>query len=496
MLRTHRIARARAFIAHSAYGRMMSGVAANAVGKLWVILLQLFSVPVFVSCWGANDYGLWLMLSTVPVYMALSDFGFGTAAAADMTRLITLRRQQDALATFQSIWVLLSGTMCLVLVIALTLWAVRSWIWAAAGEPQFELIADAALVFCIYSVVAVQMNVLGVVYRSTNRYTQGTLLGEIVYPLEGVATIVVATTGGYLLQAAIAMLVVRISAFTLYYLRIKRLEPWLELGWRYASRREVSRLARPALAAFSLNVSSAISLQGTVLVLGWFVSPTATAIFGAGRTLARGPLQFIALFSRAALPELSAAHARNDETVLVRLVVINLAITLFFSVLSALVLAFCGHYFLSLLSHRQLDAPRYMFVIFGLTIIFQPLWATLAQFLFAVNKQEKFAFFYIALAALIAAAPLLGAKTTAIDRTAAVACLSEALMLIVVYRVWRREHPIDFASIAAAARWSVAHTKQGAIRVLFSGVGETKQPVDPGSLDSREMPDHSVNPPQ
>jgi O-antigen/teichoic acid export membrane protein len=98
--------------------------------------------------------------------------------------------------------------------------------------------------------------------------------------------------------------------------------------------------------------------------------------------------------------------------------------------------------------------------------VFQALWGTIGQFLFAVNKQEKFAFVYVALAGLLAAAPALGPHSSAIERTAAISCFCEAAMFFVVYRAWRKEHAVDLASIRQAARWSVIRSKQ-AIQQLF-----------------------------
>ena len=53
---------------------MALGLGANMMGKFWVIATQLVCVPVLTWKWGANGYGVWLMLTTVPSYVALTSF--------------------------------------------------------------------------------------------------------------------------------------------------------------------------------------------------------------------------------------------------------------------------------------------------------------------------------------------------------------------------------------------------------------------------------------
>src|SRR6202000_1178180 len=95
--------------------RIVFSFLANGVGKIWVILIQLVTVPVLSVKWGPSGYGIWLMLTTVPAYIALSNFGFGTAAAVDMTQHYTRQDYNKALRTFQSAWILISFVLSVVL---------------------------------------------------------------------------------------------------------------------------------------------------------------------------------------------------------------------------------------------------------------------------------------------------------------------------------------------------------------------------------------------
>ena len=57
------------------------GTSANLVGKIWIVISQLISIPVLMSSFGKEGFGVWVMLSTLPTYLALSDIGLSAAAA-------------------------------------------------------------------------------------------------------------------------------------------------------------------------------------------------------------------------------------------------------------------------------------------------------------------------------------------------------------------------------------------------------------------------------
>ena len=54
-------------------GRIARGLAANIAGTVLTVIIQLVSVPVLLGAWGVDVYGEWLILSAVPLYLALSD---------------------------------------------------------------------------------------------------------------------------------------------------------------------------------------------------------------------------------------------------------------------------------------------------------------------------------------------------------------------------------------------------------------------------------------
>ena len=85
-------------------GRLLRGVGATAISPLVVAVIQLGSVPLLLHAWGAARYGDWLLLSAIPIYLSLSDLGFGDASGSDMAMRVAANDRAGALRTFQSSW--------------------------------------------------------------------------------------------------------------------------------------------------------------------------------------------------------------------------------------------------------------------------------------------------------------------------------------------------------------------------------------------------------
>src|SRR5262249_20843907 len=108
----------------------IAGFGANAFGRVATTLIQLCSVPVYLSHWGAGLYGEWLLLYSVPSYFLLSDMGFGTVAGNEMTMLVAGGNREEAKAVFQMMRVLITSisSACMGLVLG-TVWflAIDRW---------------------------------------------------------------------------------------------------------------------------------------------------------------------------------------------------------------------------------------------------------------------------------------------------------------------------------------------------------------------------------
>jgi O-antigen/teichoic acid export membrane protein len=431
----------RSFDPRTPRGRLVLGTLANLGGKFWVLVSQLVSVPLLTHYWGADGYGTWLMLTAVPTYVALTDFGMGGPASVEMTRRYARHDNQGALAAFQSVWTAVTLISAVFLLISAGAVMARDFLSPWASPSQIIVVA----LLVVYSCMALQMSLLNAVFKCTGQYAKGTLLLDLCIPLELSALSLVVATGGTLVHATLALLVARATGLAAYYVVLKRKTQWFRLGTRYASWKELKALAAPSIGSLSITLSSAISLQGVILSIGHFYSPAAAGAFGAARTLTRAPLQLAGLATRAALPELSAALARQDEQAAQRLMRALLASTLAISIPAAIALAVAGPEIVHALSNGKLNVSTLLISALALAMVAQATWTTLSQKLVAINRHQSFTHYYVPLAALTALAPAISKAGSGGETVASTVAFAEGVMLLIVWLTVARHQPVSAA---------------------------------------------------
>jgi len=425
--------------------RLALGIGANAIGKVWIILIQIVSIPVLIVHWGAGGYGTWLMLSAVPTYIALSDLGFSTAAGFAMTSRAAREEYDGARSSFQSVWVLLllaSATL-----IAVGLAGSVIWIMTPYFEQRNTEVVIAACLLCLYALILLQTNLLYMAYKAANRYIEGTLLLDLLVPLEGGAVLSLAWVGAHYGACAAALVVVRSCGLAMYYTRLRRYAPWLKYGFAEASSGEIRALVKPAIAALSLPLSTALNIQGIIFAIGFALSPAAVAVFGPIRTISRVPLQVVSLLSRTTLPEITIAFSQTNHARLARLIAVNCLALIAVAVPSATVIALWGQAALDILSRGHVSAPPGLFDIMAIVVLFQMIWNTAATFLLALNMQHRFAHIFAGLSLASFGTAFAVAPKFGLNGVAGILLVVDVTMSIVIIREWLKVTGMNGASV-------------------------------------------------
>jgi O-antigen/teichoic acid export membrane protein len=381
--------------------RLAHGSGANLAGKIWVLLVQLISVPVMTRYWGLDGYGIWLMISTIPTYLALSDFGLATAAGIDITAAVTRDDKHAALKAFQSVWAFLTAVTIVVGVFVVS--GALIWIFFGTVDADGLLngsfsaikIATTICLITISALITMQMSIRKIIFQATHKYALGTALFDGLYFLSSVAVLVCVLLGGDIVWAAGAQLGSRLISFVIFAAVQKRLEPWIYAGTNFVERATLKRLLEPSIAALALTVANSFGLQGVVLTIGWAFNPAAAAIFSTSRMLTRIPMQFSGLVTRASLPELTRAQIAGNTDLTKRLMKLNIGLALAVMAPAALVLSVFGPQILAYMSHEQMETGSLTFVLLGLAASFCAVWTTLGTRLIAVNRQGEYS--YVAL---------------------------------------------------------------------------------------------------
>jgi O-antigen/teichoic acid export membrane protein len=367
----------------------MSNGIASAGSIFWSAVLQVITVPVLLNYWGAERYGVWLMLSALPVYMALSDLGLGSAATSDMTMAYANGDIGQVNCTFHSVLKLTTlisaGLLLLTCAVlgTLSVMPIDLGFWVDHYDTIVVLIA--------YACCSIFSRIILAGYRSTRQYAFGTLLYDALQFLEGLSVLILAASGYSYLAGALGLLTGRLLLTGVMVQQIKKRVPVLKVGFSQANTSEIRRILHPALGALSIPAALAINTQGMVLVAGAMVSPVAAAMLSPTRTISRIAIQLVGIINRATIPEFSAACAKGDLPVIRKLIRANAMVMALVLLPGAILFGVFGRQLVELWSKQQISPPLSFVALMALSMFVHGCWYFSSNLLLALNRHTAVA---------------------------------------------------------------------------------------------------------
>lgn len=376
--------------------RLVLGFISNSISKLATTIVQLVQVPVFLHFWSVPLYGEWMIVTAIPSYLNVSNFGFGNVAGNEMTMMSARGDRDGALRVFQSCWWLITiiCSACIVL-LGLVL-----YLFPAAKLLKLHAIDATDTKWIIFylgcSVLLGQLEaLLQSAYRCVGRYPYGSFVKSIFSLIAfGMMIIPVCLGGGARVTALVFASSNAVLTFVLCVM-VRRDIPWIRYGWSYASFAEIRRLSAPAFAFMAFPIGNALNLQGTLMAVGYALGPTAVVVFGTARTVSRVALQLVQMVNNTFWPEMSSAFGTNDIALTRTLHRRSCQLGLIISVVIVAAMMSLGPWFLTHWTGGHVPPSRGLLTILLMVVIAYSLWSTSSTLLAAVNQHQKLAAWYL-----------------------------------------------------------------------------------------------------
>lgn len=419
--------------------RLAWGIASMAYGKSVTALTQLAMVPVLATAWGVELFGHWLLLSTIPAFLVASDFGFGTAAGNRLIGEVANGGTEEALTTFQSALLTILGCSMLVALIAFGLAAslpgsVLGSTVVIDGEDSRRIV----LVLIAYGLVGLQGSLFASVLRAHGAFARSTSFEATVQLGEGLAVILVAVAGMSPMIAALALLAVRAVGVLGHFLLALYHAPWLRIGFKAANPTRAREMLSPAIAAMMLPLSNAAYLQGTALAVGAAAGAAAVPIYTTLRTLSRVVLQLLMTVNLPILPEFTAQFAKGNRDWVRRAAGGIGSLNALIGLIGALGLGLFGDWLLEHWTRGTIAAPPAMIWLTAAAIAASTTWNPLSNLLLAVNRHQRFTYWYMAASIVAIGLTYLAVRRFGVTGAALVNLGLDLLMLVCVIGMVRQ----------------------------------------------------------
>jgi O-antigen/teichoic acid export membrane protein len=372
--------------------RLIASFMANIFGRLTTTIIQIVSVPIFLSHWGAHLYGEWLLLSTIPTYFSLSDIGLGSVAGNEMTMLVAASKLDEALEVFQSVWIV--TTLCssaIGLLLFGFIWFLPIDRWLHIQQLSIVDVRIVVLFLGLSTLLSMQETLFQACFRCVGRYAYGTSM-RTTFTLCSFVVILIPVMLGLSPSwvALTSMLVNAACTFALWFL-LRREIKWIKFGVKYARRSAVRRLVSPAIAMLSVPFANSLNLQGILIVIGTIPGPTAVVTFSTCRTISRSANQVMQLVNNSVWPEVSAAFGAGNMNLAKKLHRRACQLSIFLCLCVTLVVAVFGRYIWKVWTIGKVPTDSVLLYIMLAQLLVSSFWYTSSVIPISINKHQTMA---------------------------------------------------------------------------------------------------------
>lgn len=376
--------------------RLSRGFFANGFGQAVTVITQFMSVPLLISYWGKNLYGEWLILSAIPTYLSLSDFGFGVVAGNEMTMLISRANKKEALEVFQSTFLLTTVVVSVLIAIIVACIAYLPFdAWLHLSEIGHDGSILLLSLWIFIALIGLFDSLLEAGFRCDGNFAKGIFLSNLRRLAEFIALVSVVMLGADPVIGAATIAVVRVCGFLIMRFLLKRISPWIVYGFRHAGFLNVKRLAAPAITYVAYPLASAISVQGMVLIVGAVMGPASVVVFSVFRTLSRTVFQLIGLITNAVWPEFSLALGKGDMDLTRRLHSIATQLSFWASIVMTGLLFLIGEWLIRFWTHGKIEINYGLFGTMMAICLASSFWQASFVVLMSVNRHHKSTLVYL-----------------------------------------------------------------------------------------------------
>lgn len=369
---------------------------AGAWSNISMVLVRLMQVPLLLLYIGVEDYGRWLVISSLPSWLSLANMGFGSVASNEITMSVAGGDLPRARSLFSStaVLIMLLSIAGLLLTSLITPWVPWDKILLVSGNRHHELgLAVLWLVMTVF--VSFWDELFNGRLRAAKKAHQAMLIGSLKPWISLLSLFVVlqfSTRFDFIAFASFA-------SICMYLLLLQSLSqkalPALSFSLQEVDRKWFSKLLGKGLAFQAFPLGNALLFQGNLLVVQAILGPAAVALFGTARTLVRSINQVLALINHAIWPELSYLFGANDKEKAAKLHRMGVGFSIVVTIIGVAVLALAGSWIYEFWVGKTIALPRHLLLIFLLPIPFNALWFTSSVVHAACNQHEGLAKRYL-----------------------------------------------------------------------------------------------------
>lgn len=283
----------------------------NVTGAGIRLVLSVLTIPLLIRILGVEEYGLWVLASTVVGVVTLAEAGLSIATTVFVSQDL---KSSDATRLAQTLTVTLSSMAVLSTLAAIALIAFAPLLMNLFPAVKPEQRSMTQVAFQLGSIVVwtrLMQQVLVGLEQAFDRYGSMNALNTLQVMLSTLGLVAVAWLGGRAAQMMLWMAIVGLLTLVLHTV----FAAYLLRGWRMKfdwSRARFKEVAGYSVLTWLTNLGGVMFGQFDRIIVGSILGPSILGVYAAITSIVVQINVFSSLPVQPILPLMSAAHAKNN----------------------------------------------------------------------------------------------------------------------------------------------------------------------------------------
>ena len=370
----------------------------NSLNRISSIAAKFISVPLFIYLIGAEKYGYWMVINTIPSWLAMANFGFGSIAANEIIMFVAKNDYENANKMYSTAFCALTSITLLLLLL------ISSIIIVAPIDYFVELIsADEifhVIIFLSLSVfLSFYYSLFTGVLRAKNKESINIKL-ETWLQWQDLISISICyylfkNYLGAFVSFSLGQFISRLIHFLSYYFISTFLDKKIKLSLIFFDKLLIPKIFVNGGYFQIFTIADAIRLQGTTYLVLLLLGPIEVAVFTSVRTLINASKKFIDIINKSFWPMISIEYGANNIN---RIRLLHAKSIAYSTILSVILVAFFTLFGLKIYDFwikGELEASSIYFYSGILSVLFFSIWQTTSVIQLSTNNHSFISKIYL-----------------------------------------------------------------------------------------------------
>lgn len=363
--------------------RLKLSIIAGVYGQVITTIIALGSLPLFLNVWTVEQYGIWIVLSTLPAYIASLDIGVASVLSNQIFLKKGTNRNNYSSKLFSTalvfVLILLLLTMCLLVIFIPFL------------PENYTVYNKTILLLACWGGLSLFNPFIDLFFRLKGDFYTGIFVLNTQRLFEWLFSLVALVLTENPLAVAWTLLVTKLIIYLVSFSILYCKNDHFQFGKQFICFGVVKKYLDKSVRFSLFPISNAITIQGLTYVVFTFLGAEVVVIYNVYRTLTRTLTQGLTIMNKAYWPEFTEAFSNRKFQKLNQLIKSCRQINVILGVSLFIIMMISGETIIFYWTTNKIPFEYGFYGSMMLVVLITSFWQPNWVLLMALNKHSGFA---------------------------------------------------------------------------------------------------------